>query len=55
MKQYIVTTDSKTPDFYKNEMESFAINAKSIKDAAKKGRQLAKSENQRFIRVRVKK
>lgn len=55
MKNYIVTTDSKTPDFYKNEMESYVINAKNIKHAQKIGRQLAKQEGEKFISVRLKK
>lgn len=53
MKTYTVTTDSKTPDFYKNEMQSFVIRANNIKDAEKIGRRLAKREGERFINVAV--
>lgn len=55
MKQYTVTLDTKTPDFFKNEMESIVINAKDYKDAVKVGRRLARRENQKFVSVRLKK
>lgn len=55
MKKYIVNIDSKTPDLYKNEMESLEVHAVNYKDAMKAGRRLARQEQMKFISVRVKK
>jgi len=55
MKKYIVNIDSKTPDLYKNEMESLEVHAGNYQDAIKAGRRLARQENKKFISVRAKK
>ena len=53
MKNYTVTIEIKSSNFYNNNFESFTIGADNRKDAIQKGRRIARQENAKFIDVRL--
>ena len=53
MKSYIATFDAKTPNFYRNTIETMWFSAYNRKDAEAKARSYARHNDRKFISIRL--